>query len=94
MGLPVGNDIAVIALWLGHENVTTPQIYQREQADMALKQRALDRTTPPQLRRASTSHPTSYWPSSKPSDYADTRARSPPLASTGPPGIDITAVSG
>jgi site-specific recombinase XerD len=29
MGLPVGNDIAVIALWLGHENVTTPQIYQR-----------------------------------------------------------------
>jgi hypothetical protein len=38
---------------------------------MALKQRALDRTTPPQLRRASTSHPTSYWPSSKPSDYAD-----------------------
>ena len=44
-----GNDIAVIALWLGHENVTTPQIYQREQADMALKQRALDRTTPPQL---------------------------------------------
>jgi integrase/recombinase XerD len=32
-------------LWLGHENVTTTQIYL--QADMALKQRALDRTTPP-----------------------------------------------
>ena len=40
-----GNDITVIALWLGHENITTTQIYL--QADMTLKQRALDRTTPP-----------------------------------------------
>jgi hypothetical protein len=32
-------------LWLGHESVTTTQIYL--QADMALKQQALDRTTPP-----------------------------------------------
>ena len=40
-----GNDITVIALWLGHANVTTTQIYL--QADMALKQQALDRTTPP-----------------------------------------------
>jgi len=39
-----GVDITVIALWLGHENVTTTQIYL--QADMALKQQALDRTTP------------------------------------------------
>jgi site-specific recombinase XerD len=38
-------DITVIALWLGHENITTTQIYL--QADMALKQQALDRTTPP-----------------------------------------------
>ena len=43
--LHAGVDITVIALWLGHENVTTTQIYL--QADMALKQRALDRTTPP-----------------------------------------------
>jgi integrase len=43
--LHAGIDITVIALWLGHENVTTTQIYL--QADMALKQRALDRTTPP-----------------------------------------------
>jgi integrase/recombinase XerD len=42
--LHAGNDITVIALWLGHESVTTTQIYL--QADMALKQRALDRTTP------------------------------------------------
>ena len=38
-------DITVIALWLGHESVTTTQIYL--QADMTLKQQALDRTTPP-----------------------------------------------
>jgi integrase len=43
--LHAGNDITVIALRLGHESVTTTQIYL--QADMALKQQALDRTTPP-----------------------------------------------
>jgi integrase/recombinase XerD len=42
--LHAGVDITVIALWLGHESVTTTQIYLR--ADMELKQRALDRTTP------------------------------------------------
>jgi integrase/recombinase XerD len=43
--LHAGVDITVIALWPGHESVTTTQIYL--QADMALKQQALDRTTPP-----------------------------------------------
>ncbi len=43
--LHAGVDITVIALWLGHESVITTQIYL--QADMALKQQALDRTTPP-----------------------------------------------
>jgi site-specific recombinase XerD len=43
--LHAGIDITVIALWLGHESITTTQIYL--QADMALKQQALDRTTPP-----------------------------------------------
>jgi integrase/recombinase XerD len=52
--LHAGVDITVIALWLGHENVTTTQIYL--QADMALKQQALDRTTPP------TSKPGRYRP--------------------------------
>jgi integrase/recombinase XerD len=42
--LHAGVDITVIALWLGHQSVTTTQIYL--QADMELKQRALDRTTP------------------------------------------------
>jgi integrase/recombinase XerD len=42
--LHAGVDITVIALWLGHETVATTQIYLR--ADLDLKQRALDRTTP------------------------------------------------
>jgi len=43
--LHAGTDITIIALWLGHESVTATQIYL--QAGMALKQQALDRTTPP-----------------------------------------------
>ena len=42
--LHAGVDTTVIALWLGHESVATTQIYLH--ADMALKQRALDRTAP------------------------------------------------
>lgn len=40
-----GVDITVIALWLGHESTDTTQIYLH--ADLALKQRALERTAPP-----------------------------------------------
>ena len=39
-----GVDIATVALWLGHENVATTQIYVH--ADLALKERALARTAP------------------------------------------------
>ena len=46
--LHAGVDTAVIALWLGHEQVETTQIYLH--ADMTIKQRALDRTTPPNTR--------------------------------------------
>jgi integrase len=42
--LHAGVDIAVIALWLGHESTETTQFYVH--ADLALKERALDRTTP------------------------------------------------
>ncbi len=38
-----GVDISVIALWLGHESIASTQIYLH--ADLAVKQRALDRTT-------------------------------------------------
>jgi len=43
--LHAGVDTTVIALWLGHESTRTTLIYLR--ADLELKQRALDRTTPP-----------------------------------------------
>jgi len=43
--LHAGVDTSVIALWLGHEKVETTQIYLH--ADLALKERALSRTTPP-----------------------------------------------
>jgi integrase/recombinase XerD len=42
--LQAGVDTSVIALWLGHEQVDTTQIYLH--ADLALKERALARTTP------------------------------------------------
>lgn len=44
--LHAGVDITVIALWLGHESVETTQIYLH--ADLALKEQALARTTPPE----------------------------------------------
>jgi len=43
--LHAGVDTSVIALWLGHENVETTQIYLH--ADLVLKERAVNRTTPP-----------------------------------------------
>ena len=46
--LHAGVDIAVIALWLGHESSQTTQIYVH--ADMALKEQALARTTPPNTK--------------------------------------------
>lgn len=42
--LVAGNDITVIALWLGHEQVSTTTIYLH--ADMTHKQQAIDRTAP------------------------------------------------
>jgi len=47
--LHAGVDTAVIALWLGHEQVETTQIYLH--ADLALKERALARTTPMNIKR-------------------------------------------
>ena len=40
-----GVDVTVIALWLGHEQVTTTNTYLH--ADMTQKERAIARTTPP-----------------------------------------------
>jgi site-specific recombinase XerD len=46
--LHAGTDTSVIALWLGHEQVDTTQIYLH--ADLALKEQALARTTPPDVQ--------------------------------------------
>jgi integrase/recombinase XerD len=46
--LESGTDISTIALWLGHESSRTTDIYIH--ADLALKERALARTTPLQTR--------------------------------------------
>lgn len=42
--LQAGVDVSVIALWLGHEDIRSTQIYLH--ADLAIKERALARTTP------------------------------------------------
>jgi integrase/recombinase XerD len=41
-------DTATIALWLGHETLASTNKYVH--ADMELKRRALDRTTPPDVK--------------------------------------------
>ena len=41
-------DTTVIALWLGHEQIQTTRIYLH--ADLAIKERALARTTPPTVK--------------------------------------------
>jgi integrase/recombinase XerD len=46
--LRAGIDTSVIALWLGHENVETTQVYLH--ADLTIKERALARTTPAESR--------------------------------------------
>jgi integrase/recombinase XerD len=43
--LLAGVDITVIALWLGHESLTSTQAYIH--ADMQQKQEAIEKTAPP-----------------------------------------------
>jgi hypothetical protein len=46
--LHAGVDVAVIALWLGHADPRSTQLYLH--ADMTIKERALARTTPPDIK--------------------------------------------
>jgi integrase/recombinase XerD len=46
--LHAGVDTTVIALWLGHEQIQTTRIYLH--ADLAIKEKALARTTPPTVK--------------------------------------------
>jgi site-specific recombinase XerD len=47
--LRAGVDITVIALWLGHESLTSTQAYIH--ADMQQKQEAIEKTAPPGSRQ-------------------------------------------
>ena len=67
--LHAGIDTSVIALWLGHEQIETTQVYLH--ADLELKERALAKTARPTSHPAATGRPTSFLPFSRRSDYAD-----------------------
>jgi len=67
--LLAGNDITVIALWLGHEQIATTNIYLH--ADMTQKQKAIDRVRPAAANKADTDPPTPSSPSWRTCDYAD-----------------------
>ncbi len=53
--LQSGVDLSVIALWLGHENITTTHQYL--EADLRMKEKALAKLQPPSV------HPSRYKPS-------------------------------
>lgn len=72
--LEAGVDPAVIALWLGHESIRTTDIYQH--ADMAMKERALDRLAPARAPEAATAPRTRCSRSSRACDYAEPSASS------------------
>ena len=46
--LQAGIDRTVIALWLGHEQIATTQMYL--DADLEMKEKALARTAPPNVK--------------------------------------------
>ncbi|MDQ3528164.1 MAG: site-specific integrase [Actinomycetota bacterium] len=53
--LQAGVDVAVIALWLGHQNTVSTDVYLH--ADMTIKQTAIDRTRGPQVAPGTYSPP-------------------------------------
>jgi integrase/recombinase XerD len=67
--LHAGVDTSVIALWLGHEQVETTQIYLH--ADPTLKERALARTTPVHAKPGRYQPSDAVVPSLRRCDYAD-----------------------
>jgi hypothetical protein len=67
--LLAGNDITVIALWLGHEQISTTNVYLH--ADMSHKQQAIDRTKPLDAKPGRYQPPTHSCASSRTYEYAD-----------------------
>ena len=77
-----GIDVAVIALWLGHEQMATANIYLH--ADMEEKEEPSPESPRPTRRLAATSRPTRYSPSSTASDRSDLPPADSPATHTNP----------
>lgn len=77
--LHAGVENTVIALWLGHETTRTTDVYLH--ADLALKQRAIDRTARPGRSLAAIDRRTRSSRSSKASEprMSCGRERAPPI---------------
>ena len=67
--LAAGVDVSVIALWLGHADTHSTDAYLH--ADMAIKQAAIDRTRPPNVKPGTYQPEPDIWPGSPRFDYAD-----------------------
>ena len=77
--LHAGVDITVIALWLGHESTNTTHVYLH--ADLALKERALARTAPPNTARGRYRPPHQLLAFLNRCDHAEPAHRSQPRPS-------------
>ena len=91
--LQAGVDITVIALWLGHESPTTTHIYM--EADLAMKEAALNRLQPVNAARHVFDHLTSLWLSFRAYDYAQFKDVAPERnsdATTGCPEEEASAL--
>ena len=88
--LHAGVDTSVIALWLGHEQIETTQIYLH--ADSPSRSRRSRRTTPPDVEPGRYRPPDRSSPSSTRSDYADRTGRPPPRSGLAAPGRHNTRV--
>ena len=64
-----GVDRTVLALWLGHEQVDTTDMYMH--ADLSIKERALARTKPPHVRPGRYRPPDRLLAFLQASDYAN-----------------------
>ena len=89
--LHAGNDVTVIALWFGHEQIATTNLYRH--ADMTQKQQAIDRTQPLGTKPGPTNPLTPCSPSLKGCDYADPDTSIIPTCNTPLAKVGITRTS-
>ena len=85
--LQAGVDMATIALWLGHESIDTTHMYL--QADLAMKEKALEKLEPIEGEWNVSTPMIRCWPFWPPSDHAEEylMKTAPPIRS--PPGLGM-----